>query len=284
MRKTFLIISLLLSLNTVAVRRALVIGIGPYPDVDGGWHAIHGDNDIALVCEILKDNHFDERHIATLRNEQATYDGIMSAIGRLTDASAEGDTVVISFSGHGQQITDLNGDEPDGYDEAWIPYDALQIPTHASYHGERHITDDMLNTWLTSLREKIGAQGHIVVIADACHSGDSTRGMDGSTVRGTNSRFTLDGEAKPFGKRLPMQWLLVSACSYDECNREATLPDGTQCGSLTYALWLMRGQLGKWSAEKLLHRLRQTLKTPLLPRPQTPHIQAPQKMHKKPLL
>ena len=38
--------------------------------------------------------------------------------------------------------------------------------------------DDELNEYLYRLRQKVGREGQIIVIADACHSGGGSRAVD----------------------------------------------------------------------------------------------------------
>lgn len=255
-----------------AEKRALVIGVGAYPDVDYGWPAIHGDNDIAFAKAMLLANGFKAGNIDTLRNEQATCQAIGKAFIRLIAAARTNDVVYIHFSGHGQQITDLDGDEEDGWDEAWVAYDALMEPTEA-YHGELHITDDQLNAWLQQLRKKVGAVGQIIVVSDACHSGTSTRDLnEPAEVRGSHSKFVLDGNKSVFRQPRSMDWVSISACADNECNRQHRLADGRQCGSLTYALYLLRNELGTIPLEQLSERLKETISS-LVSRPQTPQVE-----------
>ena len=75
MKRWLTILIIISSTLTFAEKRALVIGIGTYAP-DSGWDAINGDNDIALVQEMLQANGFSLKHIATLQNEQATYQNI----------------------------------------------------------------------------------------------------------------------------------------------------------------------------------------------------------------
>ena len=49
--------------------------------------------------------------------------------------------------------------------------------------------DDELNTLLTAIRNKIGDSGKMLVVVDACHSGDSSRGQDDEIVRGVKEEF-----------------------------------------------------------------------------------------------
>lgn len=187
----------------------------------------------------------------------------------------------IHFSGHGQQITDLDGDEHDGFDEAWIPYDALQEPT-PDYHGERHITDDQLNKWLHQLRTKVGKTGAIIVVSDACHSGTATRNIsDTSVIRGTSASFVLSAPRQQFTKPRNLEGLSISACSDTECNRQTVAENGKPCGSLTYALYLLRDELSRLTIEQLPDILKETVNK-LVPRPQTPQVEYPYD-HNQPL-
>ena len=78
--------------------------------------------------------------------------------------------LVFHYSGHGQQITDDNGDEPDGYDETIVPYDA-PMRAEAGYRGDKHLRDDELARKLLALRAKVGPTGNVVFAFDSCFSG-----------------------------------------------------------------------------------------------------------------
>jgi hypothetical protein len=237
-------------------------------------------------------NGFPKENITTLCDSQATYDGILSAFKDLESKLNIDDVVYIHFSGHGQRITDLNGDEFDKFDEAWIPYDALQEGTY-NYNGEKHLTDDKLNKLLKGLRRKVGAKGKIVVVTDACHSGTATRHLKGiettEIVRGISEVFyiEIDGviyedydfynekfteeELLKHSLEHPTEWVSIAACADNENNRQVTLEDGTRYGSLSYALYLLRYKLKYLTIKKLRSRLKEEVNR-LIPRLQTPQI------------
>ena len=95
-------------------RRAVVIGLGE--QADKSWAKINGDRDVPLVTSMLRSNGFSD--VVTLVNSRATKAAILSTFDALIKRSQKGDIVYIQFSGHGQLMTDLNGDEKDGLDEA----------------------------------------------------------------------------------------------------------------------------------------------------------------------
>jgi len=254
-------------------RRALVIGIGDYPK-ESGWEKINGDKDIPMVEEMLTVNGFKKSDIVELKNEQATYSAICKALSDLVSLSEEGDMVYIHFSGHGQQITDLSGDEKDGLDEAWVPYDACQKFQKGKYEGENHLLDDQLNRYLHNMREKVGETGKIIVIADACHSGEASRDLEGQNskfvVRGTADVFVIPNEyiAKNQEKTLhPINWIFISACKPYQCNYEYN-----DNGSLTYAMYQQKDKFSELTSKQLNIKIKSCISN-IIPFTQTPVLE-----------
>ena len=283
-----LLLSLPMQLHA-QVKRALVIGLGEQQDK--AWNKINGDKDVPLVLAILKSAGF--KSVTTLVNRQATKVGIVGAFKRLTASCKQGDVVYIHYSGHGQQVTDVHNDEKDGLDECWIPYDAYRKASR-TYHGEKHLTDDELNVYLNAIRNKIGAKGKLLVVIDACHSGDGTRGDDDEIVRGVEDTLVVDSQnarglyetfemlkslfmgdndketiinakAKPWAER----WITISACRSDQVNVEMKSP---AVGKLTYALWTKLKNSDKVSNGEFMKRIRKFVNRNTNSRPQQPEM------------
>lgn len=240
-------------------KRALIIGLGEQQDK--AWSKINGDRDVPMVRRMLEASGFTD--IRTLVNRQATKAGIVKAFGRLAAECQAGDVVYVHFSGHGQQMTDLDGDEADGYDEAWVPYDACMAYCSAD-RGEKHISDDELGNMLASIRRRVGKSGKILVVVDACHSGGITRGMEEAAEtqeaeRGARDAFCIPGKAAPKGtvKQKEENWLTISACKSYESNFE--LKD-KKVGKLSYALCQMLGKDLKLTNAEIEARLRAFMK------------------------
>ena len=184
MKNLQLILPILLSVLLIVplqaqTRRALVIGLGEQEDKS--WAKINGDKDVPYVKEMLMKSGYTD--IVTLVNREATKAGIVSAFTTLAAQCKSGDKIYIHFSGHGQLVTDVDGDEKDdAWDEAWIPYDAY-LKYGEKDKGEKHLIDDEINKFLTEIKHKIGNDGKILVVVDDFHSGDSTRNLKG-TIRG----------------------------------------------------------------------------------------------------
>jgi len=240
-------------------RRALVIGIGEQKDAN--WAKINGDKDVPYVLQLLKDAEYTEIH--TLVNKQAIKANIVSKFNALATDSKKGDVVYIHFSGHGQLVTDVNGDEEDGWDEAWIPYDAY-LKYGRKDKGEKHLVDDEINVLLTNIKKKIGKSGKLLVVVDACHSGDSSRGDDDEVVRGVKDEFVIPIKKKGKSVKAPEQWITLSACKDFQINQEMKAP---KVGKLTYAIYMavQKGQVDMKEIETLMSANRGRLpQTPVL--------------------
>mgnify|MGYP004470031447 FL=1 len=265
---------LLLSLSvTSQTKRALVVGLGQQQDK--AWNKINGDKDVPIVQGMLKSAGF--KSVTTLVNQQATKAGFIGAFKRMAASCKQGDVVYIHYSGHGQQMTDVHNDETDGLDECWIPYDAYRKACK-TYHGEKHLTDDELNVYLNAIRDKIGAKGKLLVVIDACHSGDGTRGDEDEVVRGVEDVFkavksliigdndkekVINQKAKPLAER----WITLSACKSDQVNIEMKNP---AVGKLTYALWMELKNGDKINNEEFIKRIRKFVNRNTSSRPQQP--------------
>ncbi len=166
---------------------ALIVAVGKYPAASG-WEELSSQNDIRILKNSLLKQGFAEGDIAVLQDEQATRQGIFEAIRtHLIEKAKPGDAAVFHFSGHGQQVQDDRGDEVDGYDEAIVPFNSPQRFQPGIYEGENLIRDEELGALLREVRAKLGKEGHLLTLIDACHSGTATRGL--ARARGTNIRM-----------------------------------------------------------------------------------------------
>ena len=167
--------------------RAVVVGVSDYLTLDADLRG--PANDARLMAETLVARGVAPDHITVLTSDptglpdgtttgQPTHDAILQALTTATEASAKGDTVVFTFSGHGAQAPDLSGDEGGGYDELLLPADA------AGWKGaigsvENALVDDDLQAWAQSTLSK-GVQ--VIGLIDACHSATGFRAVGGQGV------------------------------------------------------------------------------------------------------
>lgn len=257
----FIVISFLCTfmvLGSEAKNRALLIGISDYSP-QYNWNTISGTNDIDLIKGVLKGFSVKE-----LRNENATYNNIIKEFEKLIQQSKPADIVYIHFSGHGQPVEDYDGDEADGWDEAFVPYDAGEKYIQGVYEGDKHFIDDTLNGLLEQLRVKLGPSGALYVVMDACHAGEQFRGEeddDEAPVRG--SIMGISKNDKQFVAKLntvkhypitqepaKSNIVMMEACRSYQVNREIKRDDKFY-GPLSYSVYLVLKDMpiqsgGKW--------------------------------------
>ena len=141
---------------------ALCIGINDYPGTDSDLSGCV--NDAEDWSAVLTERGFALRQLI---DAQATKAVMVAAIADLIDAARSGDTVVITYSGHGTWVPDASGDEADGRDEGLCPHDVAD--------GQVLLDDE-----IAALFAQRAAGVRVVLISDSCHSGSVTR--DGATT------------------------------------------------------------------------------------------------------
>lgn len=274
-RKVVIMLLLLLfaCVSEAATRRALIFGLGRQADVR--WGRIHGDNDVGYVRQTLLRQGYTD--IQVLKNEQATKLGMVDALMDLIARCKKGDIVYVHYSGHGQLMTDLDGDEAlkwdnshAAWDEAWIPYDAY-MTYGPEDRGEKHFCDDEVALYLQAIRQRIGRRGQLTVVVDACHSGDATCGPEDEPVRGVDVKFNIprDPRRAQATEVLREDWRAISACKPYQLSTE--LKD-KRVGKLTYALYSIGPSAAKMSNEELQQALNAFMEQHKGRLPQTPEV------------
>jgi len=209
-------------------------------------------------------------------NRDATRDAMEYAITRWAPSvTVPGDTVVIHFSGHGGQISDLDDDEEDHEDEFLLTHEfcsvkmlkrgeallekGLLLPElESDVRGllkvmknfkppeefevtliqKMSVTDDQLGHWIQSLSGR-----QVVILVDACHSG----GLSPQEKGGRSSFRFLTREVarlKDLGQR---ETALLAACKSHE-----TTFDGSELGLMTESVvTCLRNSREKVSVEEV---------------------------------
>lgn len=256
-----LCVALLGCLQLAAAKRALLVGIGKYDTPSTGWRPLHGDNDVRLIGDKLTAKGFE---ISTLTDSRATKDNIKKALAQLVVSTTDGDVVYVHFSGHGQPVRDLNGDEKTTFDQAFVCYDACNSfrknQNGKPYVGQNHFVDDELFPYLNGLKKKVGKKGTVTVIFDSCYSGGSSRGGYGiqdpgsevertGVCRGTDKEFTVNNSTQAYLRTLPVpasyssaggRLTAISACGSDQTSYECKQRgSGRVYGSLSLCIATM---------------------------------------------
>jgi hypothetical protein len=99
--------------------------------------------------------------IHLLRGADATCAAVRSLLSAAAGALKPRHTLLVSFSGHGRRVPDMNRDERDGWDETWCLHDANLVD------------DELLEIW------KIAATGaRVLVVSESCFAGGMRYGDD----------------------------------------------------------------------------------------------------------
>ena len=170
---------------------ALAIGLNKVdPAHYGGWDGLlYGcEPDANDMQEIAASQGLDADKLLT---SQATREAVLDKLGDLAEELKSGDLLVVSYSGHGGQLPDQNGDEPDGKDETWCLYD-----------GEL-LDDELYEAWM-----KFQPGVRILVFSDSCHSGTVLKRRDLENPSPARIR-ELDKKWKNFRVPLKMDRLKI---------------------------------------------------------------------------
>ena len=166
-------------------RYAVLVGVGAYANL-GERLQLHGPpNDVALMHEYLTTiAGFAEENVAMLADNgprQPERAAIRAELQNLHGKLTEGDFVLLYFAGHGsrQPAGSDAEEEPDGYDEIFLPADVgawnLEIGAVANA-----IVDDEIAEFIDGYR-RTGVD--VWAVFDSCHSGTMTRGVGDAGVR-----------------------------------------------------------------------------------------------------
>ena len=93
-----------------------------------------------------------------LLTRDATRKRVLDSLRAAAKKLQAGDFFLLTYSGHGGQVPDVDDDEPDGRDETWCLYDAQLI-------------DDELYLELSRFAKGV----RILMLSDSCHSGTVSR-------------------------------------------------------------------------------------------------------------
>ena len=140
----------------MATGHSLHLGLNSVdPSHYDGWSGPLGgcENDANDMAAIARGQGYASSKV--LLTQQATAGTFLNEMLALAGKARPGDIVFLSYSGHGGQVPDLDGDEEDdGLDETWCLYDRMLI-------------DDEL----FKLFSRFATDVRIFMLSDSCHSG-----------------------------------------------------------------------------------------------------------------
>lgn len=165
---------------------ALLVGINDYPQP---VPCLRGCiNDIDMLAGYLQDRGATEQiqlHIRTLKNNEATRQGIVQAFREHLGQAQAGDYVLFAYSGHGSQEDappELWHLEPDRLNETLVCWDSR-------LENNWDLADKELAKLIAEVAEK-GPK--ITVILDCCHSGSGSRPLNTRYVEPDRRRRPIE--------------------------------------------------------------------------------------------
>src|SRR5690606_25310865 len=110
------------------------------PDHYDGWDGrlVACESDAIQMSEIAKKMNF--ASIDVKLTKEATRDQFKDIVRSYSKKLQPGDLFLLTYSGHGGQLPDLNNDEADAIDETWCMYDG-QIADDEIYRSEEHTSE-----------------------------------------------------------------------------------------------------------------------------------------------
>jgi len=142
------------------LKKAFLVGINDYREAP-----LRGCvNDVLEMKDVLLEHYgFKTENLRVLTDEEATTPALVNGLNWLAEGGAEPAVRVFHYAGHGHFVPDHSGDEPDGADEALVPYDCSK---------KGFLIDDHLK----ELYARFPKNGNLTIIMDCCHSGTNQRG------------------------------------------------------------------------------------------------------------
>jgi metacaspase-1 len=275
----------------MAGKKALLVGINTFANYS--QFTLNGCvNDAKDMAALYKDLlGFKTSEMTILTDAQATKANIMANLkAMVADANAgKLGYLVFSLSSHGTQMNDTSGDEPDGKDEAFVPYDIAE--KRGSWDRSHIISDDELH----DLFVQLPANALLEVYLDTCHSGTGLRGAEFGPYapraryiappdhefgeKTTKMRgFTLSGPPSSTAKKGAVRTgknaiagahhMLWTGCKSNETSAGAYF-NGRYNGALTYYLIkVMRDTKNKLSRKDVIAKMRTLMQSKFAQRPQ----------------
>ena len=177
MRKQILLglLFFFLSIHTLSAqgkKYAFLLGIAEYYPSSNLTDLKSVDNDLFYMRFVLESQGFE---CVVLNANGLSKSTIFKQINKaLLDKVGPSDLALFYYTGHGTQVLDIDEDEcSDNLDEAIV----LSHFNQTNPNAKQYILDDEINEILTPIRSKLGEDGQMVLIFDACHSGSFSRGV-----------------------------------------------------------------------------------------------------------
>ncbi len=224
--------------KATGTKRAFLVGINQYMMPGANLRGCVNDIQDAQT-KMLKPLGFKDINVIT--DKQATRANILAGLNNLVKSAQPGDFLYFHYSGHGAQVDDTNGDEPDGQDEILCPTD---LRTSGGTF-QNAIVDDEIQSILGQLKPGVG----LLFVSDSCNSGTVdkfTQGVGASTqprsfpmaahLQNSTPMLVNKSLMNTYQNRVRGgSYVLISGCQDDQTSADAYI-NGRYNGALTFYL------------------------------------------------
>jgi hypothetical protein len=190
---------------TNSTKKALLVGINYVGTEDELYGCIHDAENIASRLVGFKTINM----LTDYTKVKPTKANIVSEFTKLVSGAVAGDCLLFTFSGHGSQVKDKNGDELDGKDEGLFTLD------------EKLIIDDELNL---IIRQRLKSGVTLFVLTDCCHSG---------TIMDLKYNY-IDYLENPRNAETGGNVIMISGCRDEQTSADAFI-NGKSQGAMSWA-------------------------------------------------
>ena len=200
-------------------------------------------NDVANIKTRIE-TQYGFNNIVTMTDDtvtKPTRNNIIDGISNLLKNSSEGDVLFLSFSGHGTNVTDTNGDEKDGKDELIVPLDF------------NCISDDELKSLIQSNLKK---NVTMFALFDCCHSGTMLDlkyqyfdDNQSNTIIENSNAYETSGDL-----------IMISGCMDEQTSADAYINSSYQ-GAMTWSFLNVTDKKQDILFKDLIVNMRNVLKT-----------------------
>ena len=251
-----------------ATQHALLIGISDYtdqriPDLEGPVNDV-----LALRDVLIRRWQFQEENIRVLIDADATESNILRALEALQRSTDPDDDIVIYYSGHGTSASDPDlGSHLDLPDGSGAIVGSDFDPDKLTRRSLNEAADDGLLVGRQDIRPRLQAldvQRNVLVVFDACFSGNATRSYssqytpkslrridlstwldDANTHNPTNQQATNPATDRSWFSRIRHGVRLQEHSIYRCCSRESVCRGFFKCRNRRWPCYHYRWQ-GSW--------------------------------------
>jgi hypothetical protein len=276
LKKLVPLLLLVWTIPILAAQHALVVGINQYQHVNKLEGAV---NDALLLRDVLRHLQVQLPDNRVLLDNQATRATFFKAWQDMLKRAKSGDTLILSFSGHGGQKPDGDPvDEKDHKDETLLFYDFNVYDSSKGY-----ITDDEIYGLFQEASDY-----KIVFLVDACHSSGMVRSTERPSGKFRSGPFWNIKQTMPAlllptrgDDRKPLPHVtLITAVEHELLKVPETILDNKPHGALSWFFaqalngkadsdkngYLERHELNHYLQEKISNHMNNMQRPKLLPR------------------